>query len=142
MSDDRERFHKILALAVNPGAVEGEAIAALNRMRELVRQNPSLAHPPPAAAEVQTKPAPPQPALASYETKITSVHPDWVLIVVGLLSKRAYELELKSRFQFDFSQSLTAIEIFCSGSEIACESFQGEVRWCVNYVNDKLKTPQ
>jgi len=49
MADDRRRFEKIVALAINPGAVEGEAIAAFRRARELVGQNPSLAHPLPSS---------------------------------------------------------------------------------------------
>jgi len=34
----RDRFEKILAVAVNPGAYEGEAIAALRKARELVER--------------------------------------------------------------------------------------------------------
>jgi Protein of unknown function (DUF2786) len=40
MTDDRTRLEKVLAVAVNPGAIEGEAIAALRRARELVSRIP------------------------------------------------------------------------------------------------------
>jgi hypothetical protein len=42
---NRERLQKIVALAINPGAIEAEAIAALHSARQLVKQNPALAHP-------------------------------------------------------------------------------------------------
>ena len=45
MSKSRELLGKIMAVAVNPGAYEDEAISALRRARELVKQDPSLAHP-------------------------------------------------------------------------------------------------
>ena len=32
MSDDKKRYDKVLAVAINPGAYEGEAIAALLRI--------------------------------------------------------------------------------------------------------------
>ena len=43
MSEKREKFQKIIAVAINPGAYEDEAIAALRRARALVQENPSLA---------------------------------------------------------------------------------------------------
>jgi hypothetical protein len=39
----RDRFDKIIAIAVNPGAYEEEAIAALLKARQLAKENPSLA---------------------------------------------------------------------------------------------------
>ena len=39
----RDRFDKIVAIAVNPGAYEEEAIAALLKARQLAKENPSLA---------------------------------------------------------------------------------------------------
>src|SRR5450631_3520383 len=47
MPDDRGRFQKVLAIAINPGAYEAEAIAALRKARTFVKIDPSLAHPPP-----------------------------------------------------------------------------------------------
>src|SRR5690242_13364281 len=133
MADERQRFEKVLALAINPGAVEGEAIAAFQRARELVRQNPSLAHPqspPPSGPD-------PSPQ-ATFKVTITEVHPDWILILVGLLSKTAYELNLKQKIEFDFSHSLTAINILCDGAQSACTKFGREVEWAVNYINEQL----
>ena len=42
MIGDKERFEKVLALAIDPGAYEGEAIAAFRKARELAKRNPSL----------------------------------------------------------------------------------------------------
>jgi hypothetical protein len=47
MSEKREKFEKIIAVAINPGAYEDEAIAALRRARALAQENPSLAFPEP-----------------------------------------------------------------------------------------------
>jgi len=112
MADDRRRFEKIVALAINPGAVEGEAIAAFRRARELVVQNPSLAHPLPSSVPATLDP-PPQ---ATFKVSITDVHPDWILILVGLLSKTGYGLNLKQKIEFDFSRSLTGSCGFSTGS--------------------------
>ena len=138
MSNDRDRLEKVLALAINPGAVEGEAVAALHRARQLVKQNPSLAHPP-----QQQIPSPiHQPASqATFKVKITSVHPDWILILVGLLSKQAYVLELRSKIEFDFSQALTTIDVVCDGPQTSCRAFEKHVEWCVDYINQQLKNP-
>jgi hypothetical protein len=132
MSDDRGRLQKVLAVAINPGAVEGEAIAALRRARELVKQNPGLAHPP---APPSNQPQPPERVAApeaTFRTNITSVHPDWTLILVGHLSKEAYDLDLKHKVEFDFSQPLTSVLVTCEGSQSACEAFSAQVEWCVN----------
>jgi Protein of unknown function (DUF2786) len=140
MSDDRSRLQKVLAVAINPGAVEGEAIAALRRARELVKQNPALAHPP---APPSSQPQPPERVAApeaTFRANITSVHPDWTLILVGRLLKEAYDLDLKHKVEFDFSRPLTGVLVTCEGSQSACESFSAQVEWCVNYVNDQLKT--
>ena len=73
MADDRTRLEKVLAVAINPGAVEGEAFAALRRARELVKQNPALAHPPsPPASE--SHPHQPVTAIeATFTANITDV---------------------------------------------------------------------
>jgi len=139
MSNDRDRLQKVLSLAINPGAIEGEAVAALHRARELVKQNPSLAHPPVPPASPPFQPPPPQ---ATFKVSITSVHPDWILILVGFLSKTAYELELKHKIEFDFSQTLTAVNVICDGSQTSCASFEKQVEWCIRYINEELKKPK
>ena len=37
---DKDRLDKVLAVAINPGAYEQEAIAALHKARELVKREP------------------------------------------------------------------------------------------------------
>src|SRR4051794_4363605 len=97
MANDRERFTKVLTLAIHPETVPGEALAAFNRARELAKENPSLAHPPTPPREQKVT------ALdASYNARITAVHPDWVLILVGLLSNQAYKEDLRYKISFDF----------------------------------------
>jgi hypothetical protein len=86
MADDRERFTKVITLAMHPTTMDTEALAAFRRARELAKANPSLAHPPSAPAPASAEP----PQTESYNARITSVHPDWILILVELLSKRAY----------------------------------------------------
>jgi hypothetical protein len=90
MADDRERLTKVLTLAMHPQTIPEEATAAFLRARELVKANPSLAHPPAPPKQPARPPAP--PPQATYTSTITSVHPDWVLILVGSLSSQAYKL--------------------------------------------------
>ena len=44
MPADKDRFDKIFALAIDPGAHEGEAQAAFLKLRELVREILRLRH--------------------------------------------------------------------------------------------------
>ncbi len=136
MADDRERLTRVLALAMHPQTIPQEALAAFHRARDLVKANPSLAHPP----EPQKPKPPPQPApQATFKATITSVHPDWILILIDSLSREAYKLDLKSEITFDFSQALTAVNVLCDGSEKACAKFQNHVKWAINYINSKIR---
>jgi hypothetical protein len=81
MPSDRDRFNKVVAVAISPGAYEGEAIAALHKARELVKKDPSLAHPPAVTA-------PPHDTL--YEAKITDIPPSWLNVALTNLSLEAY----------------------------------------------------
>jgi hypothetical protein len=132
MTDDRERLTKVLAIAIHPTTVPQEALAAFNRARKIVEANPALAHPP-----QPQKPTPPPP-LTTYKSTITHVHPDWILILVGSLSQKAYELDLKSQITFDFSQPLTAVDVTCDGSKEACAGFEKHVHWAIGYINEKI----
>jgi hypothetical protein len=139
MPDDRSKLNKVIALAINPGAVEEEAVAALRRARAIVQQNPALAHPP-----TEPKPTPqpiPQGQEATLKITISNAHPDWILIMVGLLSAKAYDLGLMHKIDFDFSNQLTSVKILCDGSESACEAFSNFADWCSNYVNEQLRKP-
>jgi hypothetical protein len=136
MPDDRERFDKVWTLAVNPGALEGEALAAFAKMRALVKANPFLAHPPKSS---QSTPPPAYQPQATYAARITNVHPHWTLILVELLSKRAFELGLRAQITFDFSETLTAVKIHCEGSRLSSSEFEQHVDWCIRYINSKLE---
>jgi hypothetical protein len=138
MSDDRKRYDKVLAVAINPGAYEGEAIAALLRARELVKANPSLAHPPPTPPP---RLAPPNEA--SFQTKVTKIPAFWLNIFLTNISQEAYGLGLKSKLVSDFgSLEPQAVEVRCDGPREACEAFQTHLNWLINYINSELKKPR
>src|SRR5258708_33639726 len=139
MPTDRDRFDKVLAVAINPGAYEGEAIAALHKARELVKKTPSLAHPPPPPPPLPpaAKPAPPDEA--SFQVQITNVPPFWLNILLNLLSQEAYGLGLKSKMVCDFKES--AVDVRCDGPKKACKAFEAHVTWVVDYVNSQPRNP-
>jgi hypothetical protein len=128
MPSDRDRFDKVVAVAISPGAYEGEAIAALHKARELVKKDPSLAHPPAITA-------PPHDTL--YEAKIVDIPSSWLNIALSNLSQEAYELGLKSKIVCDFDHTPTAIDIRCDGPKQACEAFSAHVKWVLNYINSQ-----
>src|SRR6516162_2483359 len=95
---DRDRFNKVLAVAINPGAYESEAVAALRAARQLIKKNPALAHPPPPVA----KPAP--LGEYSHQVHITNIAPFWLYITINSLSQLAYGLGLKSKIVIGFKE--------------------------------------
>jgi hypothetical protein len=133
MTKDRDQFNKVLTLAINPGSIEGEAVAALRRLRELVAKNPTLAHPTSHLPQVARAP-PPEPN-ATLNVRVTGVHPDWLLIGVSLLSRTAFELTLKYRIDFDFSEIPTVLTLVCEGTDQACSAMSDDVTWLINYIN-------
>jgi hypothetical protein len=134
MTDDRERFTKVLALAMHPETMATEALAAFHRARELAKANPSLAHPPSEPA-----PALRQPCQGRvYRARITSVRQDRVLLLLELLSKRAYELDLKYHIGFDHGCSPTAIDLVWSGPDKDCKGLQWTVECAINCINVKI----
>src|SRR5215831_345846 len=96
----KDRLDKVLAVAINPGAYEQEAVAALHKARELVKKDPNLAFDLPS----MSYPLPwVDPAdEASLEVEINGVSEFWLPIVLNTLSERAYVLRLKSKFICDF----------------------------------------
>jgi hypothetical protein len=134
---DRDRFNKIIAVAVNPGAYEEEAVAALRRARELVKQNPSLAHPPPPA------PPPPKPPISdtSLEIRLTNISDYWLNIVADSISQEAYGRGLKSKISYYFKQVPPALNVRCDGPKNACASFQAHLDWLIKYVNSQPRNP-
>jgi hypothetical protein len=127
----RTTIDKILAVAISPGAYDQEAIAALRKAREMVRQNPALAYP---------EPPPPPAAIAlapdhSIEFRATNVLPFYLNIFVGSLSQEAYGLGLRSKFGFDFAALPTAVVIRCDGTKAACDAFARYLHSLVEYIN-------
>jgi hypothetical protein len=128
----RDRFEKIMAVAVNPGAYDDEAVAALHKAREMVKHDPSLAHPAPPPPAPVSKPLPPDHSIGFRVTQVSSF---WLNILIGSLSAEAYGLDLKSKFSFDFSVVPTAVDIRCDGSQVACDAFTAHLNWLIAHIN-------
>jgi len=128
----KDRLDKVLAVAINPGAYEQEAVAALHKARELVRKEPNLAF------DLPTSPLPsPDPAdEASFEVEISGVSEFWLPIVVNTLSEQAYALRLKSQFISDFGTP-TTVRIKCDGRETGCEAFKKHLDSLVEYIHSR-----
>jgi hypothetical protein len=131
----RDRFDKIIAIAVNPATYEEEAITALRKARELVKEDRALAHP---AAP------PPEPAAPSYcfQVAITNIPPDWITLIAHSLSKEAYGLGLKSKIEYDFSDIPLALNVRADGCEDACNAFEKHFTRLMDFVNSHERQPK
>jgi hypothetical protein len=132
---DKERFDKIMALAIDPGAHEGEALAAFSMLRKFARENPSLTAPP------TPPPAAPPPVSSSIEWRLTKLPPFWMPITVSNLSEQAYSLGLRSKFVFDFKQIPAAVDIRCDGPEAACKAFSAYLTALIEWTNTQPTDP-
>ena len=140
MSNSRDRFNKVLAVAVNPGAYEGEAIAALRMARELVKQDATLAYPPPPPPPPNPPRAPPDDV--SHQVRLTNVAPFWLYILINSLSQEAYGLGLKNKIVIDFTATPYALDVRCDGKKAACDAFQKHVDWLISHVNSQPPEPR
>jgi hypothetical protein len=134
----RDRFDKIIAIAVNPATYEEEAITALRKARELVKENRALAHPeppPPAPAE------PPEPNYC-FQVEIANIPPDWLALVAHSLSKEAYGLGLRSKIEYDFSDTPPALNVRADGSKEACSAFEEHFTSLIDFVNSQQRQPK
>ncbi|WP_316166119.1 MULTISPECIES: hypothetical protein [unclassified Bradyrhizobium] len=131
MTGSRKRFAKIVAIAMDPGAFEDEAIAALRKARELVRQDPTLKHPEINPPQIE-KPK------ASFKARISNVDERWLTILMSNLSEEAYGLGLRSKIACDFSQTPIAVEVRCDGEQDACNTFEAHADWLIDYINKTL----
>ena len=132
MSKDRDRLEKVIAVALNPGAYEEEAITALRKARELVRQDPKLAHPPPPPT---SPPEPPPPVEHSLAFQVTKIPPYWTNIFTNNVSEAAYGLGLKSKIVVELEETPRAIRIRCDGPGQACAVFEAHLNWLLTYIN-------
>jgi hypothetical protein len=121
----KDRLDKVLAVAINPGAYEQEAVAALHKARELVKRDPNLAFDLPSNADE-----------ASFEVEINGVSEFWFPIVLNTLSEQAYVLRLKSRFICDFATP-TTLHVKCDGRETACKAFKEHLDSLVEYIHSR-----
>ena len=132
MSKDRDRLEKVIAVALNPGDYEEEAITALRKARELVRQDPKLAHPPPPPT---SPPEPPPPVEHSLAFQVTKIPPYWINIFTNNVSEAAYGLGLKSKIVVELEETPRAIRIRCDGPGQACAVFEAHLNWLLTYIN-------
>jgi len=116
---------------MDPGAFEDEAVAALRKARELVKEDPSLREPESNAPKIE----PPQ---ASFQARITNVQPDWLHVLMNSLSEEAYGLGLRSKITCDFSILPFPVEVRCDGSKEACDKFEAHLNWIIPYINQKV----
>lgn len=138
----RDRFDKIIAIAVNPATYEEEAITALRKARELVKENRALAHPePPPAPPPPASPKPAQPDY-SFHVEITNIPPDWLTLVAHMLSKAAYGLGLKSKIEYDFSDTPAALNVRADGPKQACHAFETHFTSLIDFVNSQQALPK
>ena len=132
MTNDRNRLEKVIAVALNPGAYEEEAITALRKARELVRQDPQLAHAPGSATP---PPEPPPPVEHSLAFQVTKIPPYWINIFTNNVSEAAYGLGLKSKIIVELEQTPRVIQIRCDGPKQACAVFEAHLNWLITYIN-------
>jgi hypothetical protein len=132
------RLDKVLAVAINPGAYEQEAVAALHKARELVKREPHLAfdlrsarYPLPSADSAGE---------ASFEVEINGVSEFWLPILLNALSEQAYVLGLKSKIISDFATP-TTVNVKCDGRDTACEAFKEHLNSLIEYIHCRQCKP-
>jgi len=137
MASEKDRFEKILALAIDPAAYEGEAVAALRKAYELVRRHSSPATPP--APPPSPAPSPAPPGDASLEFKVTRISSFWLHTFLNSVSEKAYGLGLKSKTICDplITQTPMTIYIRCDGPQKACNAFRAHLKWLIDYINSQ-----
>jgi hypothetical protein len=130
----KDRLDKVLAVAVNPGAYEQEAVAALHKARELIKRDPNLAFGLPSVSGLD-------PAHeASFESEISGVSEFWLPILLNTLSDRAYTLRLRSKFICDFAIP-TTVHVKCDGKETGCEAFEAHLNVLMEYMRSRQGEP-
>jgi hypothetical protein len=138
----RDRFDKIIAIAVNPATYEEEAITALRKARELVKENRTLAHPEPPAPAPPPSPAEPPQQHYCFQVEIMNIPPDWLTPVAHSLSKEAYGLGLKSKIEYDFSDTPLSLKLRADGSQQACYAFEEHFTRLIDFVNSQPRQPK
>lgn len=128
------RLDKVLAVAINPGTYEQEAVAALRRARQLVKRDPALAFDIPSLNYPLPWLDPPDEV--SFEGEISGVSEFWLPIVLNTLSEQAYTLGLKSKFICDLATP-TAVRVKCDGRDTACEAFKEHLDSLVEYIHSR-----
>ena len=132
----RDRFDKIIAIAVNPATYEEEAITALRKARELVMEDRALAHPAPPP-----EPLAPEPRYC-FAVEITNIPPDWITLIAHSLSKEAYGLGLKSKIEYDFTDTPLALNVRADGGQDACNAFEKHFTRLMDFVNSQERQPK
>jgi hypothetical protein len=125
---------RLLAVAINPGAYEQEAVAALHKARELVKREPDLAFDLPSMTPLDPSDE------VSIEAEISGISEFRLPIILNSLSERAYLLGLKSKFTCDLATP-TTVHVKCDGRETACEVFKEHLSLLAEYVRSRQCGP-
>jgi hypothetical protein len=130
----KDRLDKVLAVAVNPGAYEQEAVAALHKARELIKSDPNLAFDFPSVSGLD-------PAHeVSFKCEISGISEFWLPILLNSLSDRAYTLRLRSKFICDFAIP-TTVRVKCDGAAASCKAFEAHVSLLLEYIRSRQRQP-
>lgn len=134
----KDRLDKVLAIAIDPGAYEQEAVVAFHKARALVKRDPNLAFALPSVTY-------PLPRLdpadeMSFEVEINGVSEFWLPILLNTLSEQAYVLGLKSKIICDFATP-TTVHVKCDGRETACDAFEEHLNSLTEYIHSRRCEP-
>jgi hypothetical protein len=132
----KHRLDKVLAVAINPGAYEEEALAALHKARELVKRDPNLVVDLPSMSCLL--PRLKSADEVSFEVEINGISEFWFPIVLNALSEQAYVLRLKSRFICEFATPIT-LHVKCDGRETDCAAFKEHLDSLVEYIHSRRR---
>src|SRR5258708_1493145 len=127
----------VLAVAINPGAYEPEAVAALHKARELVKRAPHLAFDLSERYPLSSLDSADE---ASFEVEISDVSEFWLPILLNALSEQAYVLGLKSNIISDFATP-TTVNVKCDGRDTACEAFKEHLNSLTEYIHSRRCEP-
>ncbi len=130
----KDRLDKVLAIAINPGAYEQEAVAALRKARELIKKDPNLTFDLQSMSCLLPWLDPADEAC--FEIEISGVSEFWLPILLNNLSEKAYVLRLRSKFICDFATP-TTVHVKCDGRQTACQAFREHLDSLTNYINSR-----
>src|SRR5262249_57159746 len=92
---------------------------------------------PPAPAPPPPSPGEPPQQDYCFQVEIMNIPPDWLTPVAHNLSKEAYGLGLKSKIEYDFSDTPLSLKLRADGSQQACYAFEEHFTRLIDFVNSQ-----